>query len=187
MKFSAIKSVGQAYQSEGNYAKAREEYKRAIKMERILPLSKFATQMQIAFSYLLEKNYDSARTEFKKLLDYRSLVPAAETHAFLFIGKSYGEEGNPHEARMNYVKAIESTRTLSPDLQLQTLLDRQCAQMGVADSYFAEKNYIQAKIEYVKTLAMEKLNANVRTRAKKQLKTIVDMATPAKSRGTTTK
>lgn len=195
LKLTYISYIGDSFLAEGNFASARAQYLRALSIKTAKPENRFGVQRSIGKSYLMEKKFSQARKAFRKLLGYESKVPDAKSSFTFMTGKSYFEEGKHKEARTFFKQtiAIDENSFVDKNPKMRLLksslirTDIQNAQLSIADSYFAEKDYVKAKAEYSKTLRLEKLNTYVRGSATKQLKAIADTEASAKTGGTTTK
>ena len=111
--------IGDTYQQEKNYARAREEFSRVLSSglnDADTPVLLQNIQENYAECYLAEGNYAQARTEFDKILNLVidttlsaenqiALLDIKQT-ARLRIGQSYLEEKNYVQAILTYQKVL---------------------------------------------------------------------------------
>jgi len=151
LKASAWMSYAESYSQEGKYHEARAAYNK-----KDVPLSfHFYAQRKKIETYLSAKQYVQARKESEKLNSYNKIFAVTSVITAYYIGESYLDEGNFETARKQFAKAIGVKEN---DLQVEDSflfeIYQQQAHLGIALSYFNQKQYGKAKEEYVKIVKM---------------------------------
>ncbi len=148
-----------SYSQEGKYHESRVAYNKILSMTDV-PLSfTFFAQRKKIETYLSEKQYAKARTESGKLHTYKKSFPVAGLIADYYIGESYLGEGHFDIARKQFDKTQKFNQGKNTSLQYdELLLDiyQQKALLGIALSYFNQKQYDKAKEEYAKIVKMDR-------------------------------
>lgn len=175
---------------------ARVELLKALGLpDVILPL-KINLQKSIGATYSSEGKFDLARKEYQKVLIFKTEVPDVESSIQILVGQTYTSERKYVQARKEFSKVQE----LSPDKEVSKLpadlasffkrlieVNKQRAYLNIAYSYFAEKNYVQAKVKYSEILLLDKLDLNTKLQAQQQLKVISALEAAQKNQKETTR
>lgn len=187
-KMLALQGKAKLHIKRKQYRMARQDLDKALRLPNLLAPAKVILQSEIGATFSKEKKFAQARAEYTKLLRYKNEWPVVEASTYFYIGQTYLNEAKNLQARQQFLKAIGANpQTITSQIPSEArgtivgliVTVQQQAQLGIANSFFAEKNYLQAKIEYSKTLAMEKLNPNVKAQAANQLKVIANLETKA--------
>jgi tetratricopeptide (TPR) repeat protein len=155
LKASTWMPYAESYSQEGKYHEARAAYNKILSMKDV-PLSfHFYAQRKKIETYLSAKQYVQARKESEKLNSYNKIFAVTSVVAAYYIGESYLDEGNFETARKQFAKAIGVKEN---DLQVEDSflfeIYQQQASLGIALSYFNQKQYGKAKEEYAKIVKM---------------------------------
>jgi tetratricopeptide (TPR) repeat protein len=175
-KVTAQIRVGDSFLCEGNYPNARIEYNKALQTNGIAPTSAFVARLNLAQTFILGKDFKTARAEFSKLLLLKTSLPYIEVVVQLNIGRTYTAESNFDKDRetFNTVLGFKSVG-LSIGSQDVVRANQQSAQIAVADTYLFQQEYPEAKREYEKALAMDKIDPVRKSIIQSKLKTLAQL------------
>lgn len=155
LRASTWMPYAESYSQEGKYHEARAAYNKILSMTDVPLDFHFYAQRKKIEAYLSDKQYAQARTESRKLYAYKLLYSAEDVVAAYYIGESYLDEGRFDIARKQFTKTLNIKKDKNNSQQYDVLdIYQQKALLGIALSYFNQKQYGKAKEEYAKIIKM---------------------------------
>jgi len=159
LKASAWMPYAESYSQEGKYHEARAAYNNILSLKDVPRSFHFYAQRKKIETYLSARQYVQARKESEKLNSSNKIFAVTSVVAAYYIGESYLDEGNFETARKQFAKALnfkEDKNNSSPDNNMMFDIYQQKALLGIALSYFNQKQYGKAREEYAKIVKMNR-------------------------------